>query len=136
MSDSYPLEEFGTAIGRSMFERAGEMLGQFQEAAPLASDLLESDDAYLLVFDAPGASSSDLQVRYVDGAVLVRIDRFREFREGFEMRFPGRGMALDGRATLPSDAKVDPDAATATLRKDGTLAVRVPKEPEQATGEE
>jgi HSP20 family molecular chaperone IbpA len=44
------------------------------------------------------------------------------------MRYPGRGLALDGSVTLPEDAVVDPDEATATLKKDGTLHVRVPKD--------
>jgi HSP20 family molecular chaperone IbpA len=43
------------------------------------------------------------------------------------MRYPGRGLALDGRVALPHEADVDPDAATATLRENGTLEVRVPK---------
>jgi HSP20 family molecular chaperone IbpA len=43
------------------------------------------------------------------------------------MVVPGRGMALDGRATLPDDAAVDPDRATATLQRDGTLRIDVPK---------
>ncbi len=57
----------------------------------------------------------------------VRIDRFRDFHEGYEMRFPGRGLALDGSVTLPSDAAVDPETAQATLESNGTLHVRVPR---------
>jgi len=90
-------------------------------------DLLESDDAYLAVFDAPGATSSDVQVRFEDNSVEVRIDRFRDFHDGFEMRFPGRGLSLDGTIHLPPDADVDPDEADATLRTNGSLEVRVPK---------
>jgi HSP20 family molecular chaperone IbpA len=98
-----------------------------QERRPLPVDVLESDDAYLVVFDAPGTRASDVQVRYVDGEVRVRIDRFRDFYDGFEMVIPGRGLALDGRTTLPEDAMVDPDAATATLTDRGTLEIEVPK---------
>ena len=58
----------------------------------------------------------------------VRIDRFRDFYEGFEMRFPGRGLSLDGSATLPDDAAVDADDATATLADNGTLRVTIPKD--------
>ena len=121
------IREVGESIGRAVFERTGRLLGQFQEASPLESDLLESEDAYLLVFDTPGAVASDIQVRYVDGTVFVRVDRFREFYGGYEMRFPGRGMALDGRATLPDDAAVNPEAADATLRSNGTLEISIPK---------
>jgi len=121
------IRDVGEAVGREVVERAGRLWGQFQEATELSSDLLESDDAYLVVFDTPGATGTDVQVRYVEGAVFVRVDRFRAFREGYEMRFPGRGMALDGRVELPDDAMVDPDTASATLRENGTLEVRIPK---------
>ena len=50
----------------------------------------------LVVFDAPDVDIDDVQVRFAAGTVHVRIDRTREHREGFEMRFPGRGMTLDG----------------------------------------
>lgn len=121
------IRDVGEAVGRSMMERAGRMWGHFQEATELSADLLEADDSYLVVFDVPGATATDVQVRYVDGAVLVRVDRFRQFHEGFEMRFPGRGMALDGSVELPADAIVQPDAARATLLEDGTLEIRLPK---------
>ncbi len=121
------IRDIGRSVGETVTENVGRAVGRLQEATPLSADLLESDDAYLVLFDAPGAAASDVQVRYEEGEVLVRIDRFREFREGYEMRYPGRGLALDGSVELPEDALVDPDGATATLREDGTLAVEVPK---------
>jgi HSP20 family molecular chaperone IbpA len=90
-------------------------------------DLLESEDAYLAVFDAPGATSSDVQVRFSGRTIEIRIDRFRDFHEGFDMRVPGRGLSLDGSVTLPEGAVVEPDGATATLYDNGTLQVHVPK---------
>jgi cytosine deaminase len=89
--------------------------------------ITEGNEGSLAVFDAPGATSQDVQVQYRDGAVEVRIDRFRGFHEGFEMVYPGRGLSLDGRVELPADARVDADAAGASLRDNGTLEVRVPK---------
>jgi HSP20 family molecular chaperone IbpA len=121
------IREIGRSVGEKVTENVGRAAGRLQEATPLSADVLESDDAYLAVFDAPGAAASDVQVRYEEGEVLVRVDRFREFRDGYEMRYPGRGLALDGDVELPGDASVDPGAATATLREDGTLAVEVPK---------
>jgi len=121
------LREMGRSVGSAVLRRVGRAAGKVQESKPLPVDVLESDDAYLAVFDAPGATGSDVQVRYAEGAVLVRIDRFREFHEGFEMVFPGRGLSLDGRADLPADAAVDAESATATLTEHGTLQVRVPK---------
>jgi len=121
------IREFGRSVSNSVLHQIGRASSQVQENRPLPTDLLESDDAYLAVFDAPGATHADIQVRYDDGAVKVRLDRFREFYEGFDMRIPGRGMALDGQVRLPTDALVDAESATATLRKNGTLEVEVPK---------
>jgi HSP20 family molecular chaperone IbpA len=121
------LRDISESVGTAVLENVGRAMGRAQEQTPLAVDLLESDDAYLAVFDAPGAQRSDVQVQYDAGALEVRVDRFRGFHEGFEMRYPGRGLALDGRVELPEGATVDPAEATATLRDNGTLAVRVPK---------
>ena len=116
----------GESIGSAIFENLGRAAGRVQENKPLPADLLESDDAYLVVFDAPGATASDLQVRYIDDRVEVRLDRFREFYDDYEMTYPGRGLALDGSVTLPEDAVVDAAAATATLQGNGTLHVEIP----------
>lgn len=121
------IREFGRTLGDAVFENAGRAAGRIQERRPLSSDLLESDDAYLAVFDVPGAEAGDVQVRYADGRVEIRVDRFRSFREGFEMRYPGRGLSLSGRVELPDDAIVDAGEASATLRDNGTLEVQVPK---------
>jgi HSP20 family molecular chaperone IbpA len=119
--------DIGESLGNTVLENVGRAVGRAQERTPLPVDLLESDDAYLAVFDAPGATTTDVQVQYDDGAVEIRVDRFREFFQGFDMRYPGRGLSLDGRVELPPDAAVDPGDASATLKNNGTLHVRVPK---------
>lgn len=121
------LRETVESIGSAVLDGVGRAAGRVQERTPLPVDLLENDEAFLAVFDAPGATASDIQVRFEDNTVSVRIDRFRKFYEGFEMRFPGRGLALDGQVQLPDDAAVDPDAATATLTDSGTLEIHIPK---------
>ncbi|MFB6105474.1 MAG: Hsp20/alpha crystallin family protein [Halobacteriaceae archaeon] len=117
----------GKAVGRAALKRLGRLSGRIQEERPLAVDVLESESEYLLVFDAPGATASDVQVRYVEDEVRVQVDRFRELHDGFDLVVPGRGLALDGRALLPDDAVVDPEAARAELTADGTLRVFLPK---------
>lgn len=121
------MRDLGRAVGEVVFESAGRTLGRAQERRPLPVDVLESDDALLAVFDAPGATGSDVQVRFDQGRLEVRIERFRSAREGFEMVFPGRGLSLTGHVTLPGDVAVDPSAATAELQSNGELHVRVPK---------
>lgn len=122
------LGDIGGSAVDAVMERVGRGVGRVQERKPLPYDLLESEDAYLVVFDAPGVEPTDVQVRFVDGEVQVRADRFRAFHEGFETRFPGRGLALSGRTQLPPDAMVDAEDAEATLTENGTLEVRIPKD--------
>ncbi|MFB6114052.1 MAG: Hsp20/alpha crystallin family protein [Halodesulfurarchaeum sp.] len=127
---------FGTSIGAGMLDAAGRRVGRIHESTPLPADVIEGQDAFRVVFDAPGARRSDVQVRFEDDTVFVRIDRFRPFREGFEMRFPGRGLTLSGSASLPSGASVDPSAATAELDDTGSLRVTLPKAAASESGSE
>ena len=119
--------EFAEAVGGAVLRRMGRAASRFQEESPLPVDVLESDGEYLVVFDVPGAMTSDVQVNYANNSVSVRVDRFREYREGFDMLFPGRGLSLDGSARLPDDAVVEADRAHAELNDDGTLYVFLPK---------
>ena len=127
------IRKFGESAATAVLDRIGRGVSRVQERKPLSADVLESDDAYLVVFDAPGATRSDVQVRFVDSGVDVQIDRFRDFFEGFEMRFPGRGLSLSGRADLPDGAAADPDDATATLTGNGTLQIHIPKSDDAGT---
>lgn len=117
----------GESVGSAVFGTLGRVMARTQEKRGLPVDLLESDDAFLAIFDAPGAHSSDIQVRFEDDTVFVQLDRFRSPRDEYEMTYPGRGLALNGQVTLPEEATVDPAGATATLKDDGTLHVRLPK---------
>ncbi len=121
------IREVGESIGRAVLDGIGRAASRVQERKPLPADLLESDEAFLAVFDAPGATAGDVQVSFEGRTLSVRVDRFREFYDGYEMRFPGRGLTLDGRVTLPEESDVDAAAADATLTSNGTLEVRVPK---------
>ncbi|MFO8114462.1 MAG: Hsp20 family protein [Halorubrum sp.] len=119
--------EAGRSAVRRALERVGRGWSKMQERRPLSYDLLESDDAYLVVFDAPGVRGEDLNVTFLDHTVEVELDRFRDFYDGYEMRFPGRGVSLSGSADLPNDANVTPEGANATLTRNGTLQVEIPK---------
>lgn len=121
------VREFGEAVGDAVFRRLGRAASRVQERRPLPADLLASDDAYLVVVDAPGAETRDVSVQFDDGTVSVRVDRFRPFHEGFEMRYPGRGLSLHGSVDLPAGASVVPGEATATVTDHGTLRIEIPK---------
>lgn len=122
------LDNLRKSVGGALYRQLGRANSQVQNHRSLPVDILENETAYQVVFDAPGAEPDDVQVRYLEGNVKIRIDRFRQFRDGYEMRFPGRGMELDGEAELPDDAVVDPDAGTATLTETGTLRIDIPKD--------
>lgn len=122
------IKDLGKSVGNALYRQVGRANGRVQNYRSLPVDILENDTAYRVVFDAPGAEPDDVKVRYLDGSVRVQIDRFRQFREGYEMRFPGRGMTLTGDAELPADAVVDPDAGTARLSETGILSVDIPKD--------
>lgn len=120
-------DDLTSTISTVLYRQLGRANGHLQTTRSLPVDVLESEQSYRVVFDAPGADPDDVQVRYVEGAVRVRIDRFREYRDAYEMRYPGRGMALEGDVDLPGDARVDPDAGTARLSETGTLRIDIPK---------
>ena len=121
------IREVGESVGRVVLSGIGRASSRVQERRPLPADLLESDDAYLVVFDAPGARAGDVDVRFEADTLTVRVDRFRDLHEGYEMRFPGRGLSLSGSVTLPESADVEAGGADATLAQDGTLEVLIPK---------
>ncbi len=121
------LKNVTDSISNTLYRQVGRASSQVQKNRSLPVDILENETSYLVIFDAPGAEKEDIQVRYLGGTVKVRIDRFRAYHEGFEMRFPGRSMAIDGEADLPDDAVVSPDAATARLTDTGTLNIEIPK---------
>ena len=121
------IRDVGASIGRVVLDGIGRAASRFQERKSLPADLLESEEAYLAVFDGPGATAADVSVRFEDDTLSVDVDRFREFHDGYEMRFPGRGLALGGDVSLPDGASVDADSAEATLTRHGTLEVLIPK---------
>ncbi len=121
------IRKVGETIGRAVLDGIGRAASRVQERKGLPADLLESDAAYLVVFDAPGANANDVQVRFEGNRLTVQIERYRQFYDDFEMRFPGRGLGLTGSITLPEEADVTPEDADATITNNGTLEILIPK---------
>ncbi len=120
------IRRVGESLGRIVLDGIGRAASRVQERRSLPVDLLESDDAYLAVFDAPGARAGDVDVRFDEDTLTVRIDRIAGEHPDYEMRFPGRGRTLKGSVTLP-DPDVTADTAEATLTGTGALEVLIPK---------
>lgn len=89
------------------------------------ADLLEGDDAYLLVIDLPGADAETIDARVRNGRLVVEARREKAAPDGFRYRREERPSYLDLTLPLPPDAATwDADAAY----ERGVLEVRVPKQ--------
>jgi HSP20 family molecular chaperone IbpA len=87
------------------------------------ADLLESDDAYLLVLDLPGVTRDTVDVRVEDGRLHVEARREKDVPREFRYVSEERALFLDATLPLPPDAGQD---GTATVDR-GVLEVQVPK---------
>ena len=88
------------------------------------ADLLESEDAYKLVFDMPGVTEDTLEVRLSDHQLSIEARREKPIPRGFWFRDERRSLFLDVEIPLPPDA--EGDDGTAHLDA-GVLEVTVPK---------
>ena len=120
-------------LGDAIFRQVGRARAQIQRTRVLPVDVVETTDTYLLVFDAPGSDPEDVQVRYLDGTIRFSIDRTCPSSDGYELRYGGRARNLGGETTLPTDAVVDAEAATARLTDAGTVTIELPKDGQPGT---
>jgi HSP20 family molecular chaperone IbpA len=88
------------------------------------ADLLESDDAYLLVVDLPGASDETVDVSIADGRLEIEARREKDVPMDFSYLQEERSLFLDADLPLPPDATGV--AAEATIDR-GVLELRLPK---------
>ena len=89
-----------------------------------AADLLERDDAYLLVIDLPGATAETTDIS-VDGRLLrIEAQREKAAPEGYRYAREERPLFLDLELPLPPDAVADDASATMEA---GVLELRLPK---------
>lgn len=88
------------------------------------ADLLESDDAYMLVVDLPGATGETTDVRVDSGRLIIEARRDKDVPDGFDYRREDRSLFLDAQLPLPPDA-VGEDASAEFDR--GVLELTLPK---------
>ncbi|AGB37809.1 Hsp20/alpha crystallin family protein [Natronococcus occultus] len=88
-------------------------------------DLLESDDAYLLVLDVPGATAESVEVTVADGTVVVEARRQKLDDGEYRYLEENRPLLVDLELPLPDDAAGE----TAVTVERGVLELTVPKRP-------
>lgn len=87
------------------------------------ADLLEGEEAYLLVVDLPGVSRETVDVRVEDGRLHVEARRRKDVPEGFRYVSEDRSLFLDAVLPLPPDAGGEGEASIDR----GVLEVRIPR---------
>lgn len=92
-------------------------------------DLLENDDAYLVVIDVPGVTADSVEVGLQRGFLHVEATRSKDVPEAFEYRSEERSPLVDVEVPVPADA-TDREA-TASI-EGGVLEVRLPKQSDSA----
>ena len=88
------------------------------------ADLLESDDAYLLVLDLPGVTPDTAELHVEKGRLVIEARRDKRLPAEFRYLREDRSLFLDAEIPLPPDAT----GAGADSEMDrGVLTIRLPK---------
>jgi len=98
-------------------------LGDLPEA--VFADLLESDEAYLLVVDLPGATAGGVDAGVEGGRLRIEVRREKDVPGEFRYRSEERSLFLDADLPLPPDATAQ--GAEASVDR-GVLELRLPKQ--------
>ncbi|MCU4750748.1 Hsp20/alpha crystallin family protein [Halobacteria archaeon AArc-curdl1] len=88
-------------------------------------DLLESDEAYLLVLDVPGVSPETIDVAVDGGRIRIEARRKKSLPGQFKYIEENRSLFVDVDVPVPKDA-VEAEAAATVDR--GVLELRLPKQ--------
>lgn len=88
------------------------------------ADLLESDDAYRILIDLPGATADTTQIRVKGRRVIIEAQRAKDVPADYTYEREDRSLFLDVEFPLPLDATSD--GASASL-DNGVLALTLPK---------
>ena len=100
-----------------------EALQELPEA--VFADLLDGDDAYLVVIDMPGVTAETVDVRVERGLVHVEAQRDKSVPDDFRYVREDRSLFLDVELPMPPDAT--DRGAEATIER-GVLELRLPKQ--------
>jgi HSP20 family molecular chaperone IbpA len=88
------------------------------------ADLLESDDAYLVVLDLPGVTADTAEFRIERGRLVVEARRAKDVPAEFRYLSEDRSLFVDAELPLPPDAT---GAGAAAEAAHGVFEIRIPK---------
>ena len=113
----------------SLRENKDSLLRRIGKRLPTSADMLESEDEFLVLINAPGCDEDEIDLRFVKGSLKVNAER-SETHEGYVPVREERPGRISETVPVPDD--VDVDGAEATY-ENGVLHVTLPK---AGTGEE
>lgn len=99
-----------------------EALGELPET--VFADLLESEEAYLLVIDLPGATEDTVDITLEDGRLNIEARRQKDVPHSFRYLTEERSLFLDAELPLPPDAT---GADAEGEMEKGVLTIWLPK---------
>ena len=88
------------------------------------ADLFESEGAYLLRIDLPGATAETVDVSVADGRIVIEARRRKDVPDGFQYLSEERSLFLDAEIPVPCEA--NPHDTTAHVDR-GVLTLSIPK---------
>jgi HSP20 family molecular chaperone IbpA len=89
------------------------------------ADLLEGEDAYLLVIDLPGTTAETVETRVEGNRLVIEARREKDVPPDFRYVSEDRSLFLDAELPLPPDA-TGANASGSMSR--GVLELRLPKQ--------
>lgn len=117
------LREGYSRLKLGVIGRISRTTNRFLQSTPQAREITEKPEKFVVVFDVPEVSKDEINVSYRGGRVSLWLSRDST---ALQHRV-SQTDALEGEASLPADANVDPDAATAILQENGSVIVELPK---------
>lgn len=94
------------------------------------ADVLESDEAYLLVVDLPGSTGKTVDARVERGRLVIEARREKDLPVGFEYVEEERSLFLDVELPLPPDSTGE--GANGNV-ENGVLELTLPKQTADAS---
>lgn len=124
------LERFFERMSRQFDETAHiwepDVPGFVRQYEPVAIDVVERDDEFVVAVDLPGFEREDVSITVTGHTLRVQAEheeRFDDERDRF-VRHDRRHESVDRSISLPSE--VAPDSVTAKMRN-GVLTVTLPR---------